>query len=78
VARQGQFARLDVDLGADVVMGAVTRLGALLDRLLDRLDDDLLVDVLLARDRISNLKQFESVRGIRRQQPCPQSSVSGV
>src|SRR6478672_789332 len=63
VARQGQLARLDVDLGADVVVGAVARFGALLDRLLDRLDDDLLVDVLLARDRISDLQQFESVRG---------------
>ena len=63
VTRQGHFARLDVDLGADVVMGTVARLGALLDRFLDRLDDDLLVDVLFARDRIGDRQQFESVRG---------------
>ena len=37
-----------IDGGADVVLGAVFGFGALGDRLLDRLDDDFLVDRLFA------------------------------
>src|SRR5690606_39106703 len=61
VAGQGQFAGLRLDVGADVVVGAVAGLGPLLDRLLDRLDDDLLLDRLLARDRVGDLEQFKPV-----------------
>src|SRR5690606_33634027 len=51
-ALDGRRAGLGIDVHADVVLGAVAGPGALLDRLFDRLDDDLLVDRLLARDRL--------------------------
>ena len=63
VTRQGQLAGLVVNLGADVVVRAITRLGALLDRLLDRVDDDFPVDALLARDGVGDGEQFQAVGG---------------
>src|SRR5690606_9871559 len=63
VAGQAQLAGLVVDLGADVVVRAIARLGALLDRFLDRLDDDLPVDALLARDSVGDGEQFQAVGG---------------
>ena len=55
------LAGLGVDLAADVVLAAVARLGRLLDRVLHRLDDDLAVDRLLARDRVGDLQQLQPV-----------------
>ncbi len=63
VTRQGQLAGLVVDLGADVVVRAITRLGALLDRLFDGVDDDFPVDALLARDGVGDGEQFQAVGG---------------
>ena len=61
--RDGGLAGLRVDGDADVVLGAVAGAGGLLDRLLDRLDDDLLLDRLLAGDRVGDLQQLEPVGG---------------
>ena len=47
---QPQVAGFRVQLGANVVLGAVAGAGGALDRVLHRLDDDALVDQLLARD----------------------------
>src|SRR5690606_34100446 len=62
-ALDGHLARLRIVVHADVVLGAVARAGALLDRLLDRLDDDLLLDRLLAGHGLGDLQQFEPVCG---------------
>src|SRR3546814_7934516 len=53
-APQTQVARNGVELGADVVLGAVTGTGGTLDGVLHRLDDDRLVDQFLARDGIGD------------------------
>ena len=53
-APQAQIAGFAVELGADVVLGAVAGAGGTLDRVLHRLDDDALVDQLLARDGVGN------------------------
>jgi hypothetical protein len=60
-----RFAGLGIDLDADLVLAAVARLGGALHRLFHRGDHDLLVDVLVARDRIGDLQQFGSVGGNR-------------
>ena len=57
-APQAQVAGLAVELGADVVLGAVAGAGGALDRVLHRLDDDALVDQLLARDSVGNGEQL--------------------
>src|SRR3546814_19507780 len=49
-APQTQVARNGVELGADVVLGAVTGTGGTLDGVLHRLADDRLFDQFLARD----------------------------
>src|SRR5581483_10692689 len=59
----GGLAGLRIDGDADVVLGAIAGAGGLLDRLLDRLDDDLLLDRLLARDRVGDLQQLLPVGG---------------
>ena len=61
--RDGRLAGLRIDVHADVVLGAVARAGRLLHRLLDRLDDDLLLDRFLARDCVGDLQKFEPVGG---------------
>ena len=61
VARQAQLAGLGVDLGMDVGLGAVARAGGLGDRVLHRVEHDLLVDRLLARDRVGDLQEFKPV-----------------
>src|SRR5690606_23912519 len=58
---EGQLARTRVDGGADVVLGAVAGARTLGDRLFDRLDDDLLVDGLLARHGFGDLQELKSV-----------------
>ena len=57
-APQAQVAGLGVELGADVVLGAVAGAGGALDRVLHRLDDDALVDQLLARDGVGDREQL--------------------
>ena len=75
-APQAKVAGFRVELGADVVLGAVAGAGGALDGVLHRLDDDALVDQFLARDRIGDGEQFGLVggragRGRRgRQWPC--------
>ena len=50
-----------IDHAADVVLGAIAGLGRLLDGVLHGLDDDLAIDRLLARDRIGDLHQLQTV-----------------
>ena len=57
-APQAQVARVLVELGADVVLGAVTGAGGALDRVLHRLDHDRLVDQFLARDGVGDGEQL--------------------
>jgi hypothetical protein len=57
-APQPDVAADRVDLGADVVLGAVAGAGAALHGILHRLDHDRAIDQLLARDRIGNGEQF--------------------
>ncbi len=57
------LARARVDLHPDVVLGAVTGAGRLLKSVLDRLDDDFLLDAFFARDRVGDLQQLEPVGG---------------
>ena len=52
-----------VDLDADVMLGAVAAAGGLLHGLLDGLDDHLLFDRLFARDGVGDLQKFEAVGG---------------
>ena len=52
-----------VELGADVVLGAVARAGGALDGVFHRLDDDGAVDQFLARDRVGDGEQFGAVGG---------------
>ena len=62
-APQAKVARIRVELGADVVLGAVAGAGRALDRVLHRLDDDAAVDQLLARDCVRDREQLGLVRG---------------
>ena len=57
-APQAQVAGFGVELGADVVLGAVAGAGGALDRVFHRLDDDGLVDQLLARDGVGDREQL--------------------
>ena len=57
-AQQADLAVAPVDLGADVVFLAVFRAPGLLDGLLHRLQDFVLVDALVAGDRVGDLQQF--------------------
>src|SRR3954453_16205670 len=57
-APQAKVAGLAVELGANVVLGAVAGAGGTLDRVLHCLDDDALVDQLLARDGVGDREQF--------------------
>ena len=61
VAGQRQVAGLAVDLGADVVLGAVARARGLAERILHRLDHEAGVDHLLAGDRVGDLQELEPV-----------------
>ena len=65
-APQAKVAGVRVELGADVVLGAVAGAGGALDRVLHRLDDDAAVDQLLARDRVGDREQLGLVGGERR------------
>ena len=56
--QQADFAGAPVDLGADIVFLAVFGTPGLLDRLLHRLKDLILVDALVARDGVGDLQQF--------------------
>ena len=62
-APQAKVAGVLVELGADVVLGAVAGAGGALDRVLHRLDDDALVDQLFARDRVGDGEQLGLVGG---------------
>ena len=62
-APQAKVAGRPVELGADVVLGAVAGAGGALDRVFHRLDDDAAVDQLLASDGVCNCKQLGLVRG---------------
>ena len=62
-APQPHVPALRVDLGADVVLGAITGAGRALDRILHRLDHDLAIDQLLARDGVCNGEKFSLVCG---------------
>ena len=57
-AQQADLAVAPVDLGADVVFLAVFRAAGLLDGLLHRLQHFVLVDALVAGDRVGDLQQF--------------------
>ena len=57
-APQAKVAGFRVELGADVVLGAVAGAGGALDRVLHRLDDDALVDQLFARDGVGDGEQL--------------------
>src|SRR3546814_8835418 len=70
---------LRVERGADVVLGAVAGARGTLDRFLDRLDDDPLVDHLLAGDAVGDREQFGLVGGNGGgHQSCPSSSMSSA
>ena len=60
-APQAQVAGFGVELGANVVLGAVAGAGGALDRVLHRLDDDALVDQLFARDGVGDRDQLRLV-----------------
>ena len=60
-ALQLHLAGVGVDVGADVGLLAVAGARRLLDRVGHRRDDDLLVDRLLARDRIGDLQKLQPV-----------------
>ncbi len=60
-ALQLHLAGLRVDVGADVGLLAVARARRLLDGVGHRVDDDRLVDRLLARDRIRDLQELQPV-----------------
>ena len=62
-APQAQVARGRIELGADVVLGAVAGAGGALDRVLHRLDDDHPVDQFLARDGVGDRDQLGLVGG---------------
>ena len=62
-APQAKVAGVRVELGADVVLGAVAGAGGALDGVLHRLDDDALVDQLLARDCVGDGEQLGLVGG---------------
>jgi hypothetical protein len=62
-APQAQVAAVRIELGADVVLGAVAGAGGALDRVLHRLDDDHPVDQFLARDGVGDRDQLRLVRG---------------
>ena len=62
-APQAKIAGNGIELGANVVLGAVAGAGGALDRVFHRLDDDALVDQLLARDRIGDREQLGLVGG---------------
>ncbi len=64
-APQAQVAGQRIELGADVVLGAVARAGRLLDRFFHRFDDDRLVDHLLGRDGVGDGEQLGLVGGNR-------------
>jgi hypothetical protein len=62
-APQAEIAGIRIELGANVVLGAVAGTGRSLDRVLHRFDDDAAVDQLLASDRVCNCEQLGLVRG---------------
>ena len=62
-APQAKIAGRGIELGADVVLGAVAGAGGALDRIFHRLDDDHPVDQFLARDGIRDRDQLRLVRG---------------
>ena len=55
---QAQIAGVRVELGADVILGAIASAGGALDRIFHRFDDDALVDQLLAGDGVGDREQF--------------------
>ena len=63
IARDMRLAGLGIDLDLDLVLAAVVRLGGALHRLFHRGEHDLLVDRLVARDRVGDLQEFEPVGG---------------
>src|SRR5690606_9227874 len=78
---QAKVAGHRIELGANVVLGAVASPGGLLDRLFHRFDDDRLVDHLLGRDGIRDREQFGLVGGNRtghQSSAFSSSSVSSI
>src|SRR5690606_18455051 len=61
VPRHRELARLAVDVGADVEFRAVAAFRGLAEAVLHRLDHEIGVDHLLARDRIGDLQKFQPV-----------------
>jgi len=57
-APQAKVAGFAVELGADVILGAVAGAGGALDGVLHRLNDDALVDQLFARDGVGDGEQL--------------------
>ena len=64
-APQAEVARDRVELGADVVLGAVAGAGGALDGVLHRFDDDRAIDQFLARDGVGDREQLGLVGGNR-------------
>ena len=60
-ALQRHLAGFLIDRGADIVLGAIARARRFLQRVLHRLDNDLLLDRLFARHRVGDLQDFEAV-----------------
>ena len=60
-APQAEVAGLGIELGADVVLGAVAGASGALDRVFHRFNDDALVDQLLARDGVGDRDQLRPV-----------------
>ncbi len=62
-APQAKIAGVGIELGTNVVLGAVAGAGGALDRVFHRLDDDAFVDQLFARDCIGDGEQLGLVGG---------------
>jgi hypothetical protein len=59
--REPDLAGLGIDLGLDLVLAAIARLGGLLDRVFHGHDHHLAIDRLLARDRVRDLQELQPV-----------------
>jgi hypothetical protein len=61
-APEARFARIRINLGANVVLEAVARAGSLLNGFLHRIKHDALIDRFLLSDRIRDLENLKPVR----------------
>ena len=77
---QAQIAGQRIELGTDIVFGAVAVTGRFLDRLFHRFDDDRLVDHLFRSDRVCDREEFSLVggNGAGHQSSAFSSSVSTI